>query len=245
VAAIPAKSTPKSEETRARILESALTVFRERGFEPATMREIATHAGVATGAAYYYFESKDAIVLAFYERAQQQMNPVIAQQLAGCKTLEARLRTIIQQKFDYFAANRPLLGTLAAHTNPEHPLSPFSDATASIREADMVHFDRAVADSRIKLPPTIQPYLARLLWMYQMGLILFWVFDRSPRQRRTSTLFDQTLKMLLLTLRLAGLPFLRPMHRLVGDLLANIYNDVEVEPAGKEQLQESADVRLK
>ena len=46
----------KSDETRSRILEAALSVFRERGFENATMREIAVEAGVATGAAYYYFD---------------------------------------------------------------------------------------------------------------------------------------------------------------------------------------------
>jgi AcrR family transcriptional regulator len=233
------RPTPKSEETRTRILESALAIFRERGFDAATMRDIATHAGVATGAAYYYFESKDAIVMAFYQRAQQEMNPAIDQALTRSRTLEARLRAIIQEKFDYFAANRPLLATLSSHTNPQHPLSPFSDATAPIREQDIAHFDRAVADSGLnapaKLPPTIQPYLARLLWMYQMGLILFWVFDRSPRQRRTTILFDQTLKMLLLTLRLAGLPFLRPMHRLAADLLKVIYENPEEETANKER----------
>ena len=41
------------------------------------MREIATGAGVATGAAYYYFDSKDAIVLAFYDQAQQEMQPLL------------------------------------------------------------------------------------------------------------------------------------------------------------------------
>ena len=56
----------KSEATRARILQAALAVFRESGFHAATMREIAASAGVALGAAYYYFDSKNAIVLAFY-----------------------------------------------------------------------------------------------------------------------------------------------------------------------------------
>src|SRR6202044_2561994 len=67
----------KSEETRTRILEAALGVFRERGFERATMRDVAAAAGVAVGAAYYYFESKDAIVMAFYERSQSEMRPQI------------------------------------------------------------------------------------------------------------------------------------------------------------------------
>jgi AcrR family transcriptional regulator len=223
-AAVP-RPGRKSEETRARILEAALKVFRERGFARATMREIAAEAGVALGGAYYYFDSKDAIVMAFYERSQQEMTPALEAVLASARTLETRLRGIIEEKFTCFGPNRALLGALSAHTDPEHPLSPFSRETAAIRDQDISFFARAVADSRVKLPPGIQPYLPRLLWLYQMGLILFWVYDRSPDQRRTKALFDKTLQMLLLTLKLAGFPLLRPMHRLAGDLLGVIYEE--------------------
>jgi len=189
------------------------------------MREIAAAAGVATGAAYYYFDSKDALVMAFYERAQAEMHDELVAKLLDCKTLDDWLRTIIGEKFEYFAPNRKLLGTLSSHSDPEHPLSPFSEETRSIRDSDMAFFALAVAESGVKLPKDIQPYLPRLLWMYQMGLILFWVFDKSPKQRKTKMLFDQTLKMLLLTLRLASIPLLRPMHKLAAELLKNVFED--------------------
>ena len=215
----------KSEETRTRILESSLAVFRERGFEKATMREIATDAGVAVGAAYYYFDSKDALVMAFYERAQGVLHPGIEAELDRAGTLEARLRAIISAKLTYFAPNRKLLGALTAHTDPDHPLSPFSAETAHIREQDVASFERAVAESGVKLPASTAPYLARLLWMYQMGLILFWVYDKSPAQARTTLLYDKTLKMLLVTLKIAGFPLLRPLHKLAGELLQVIYDE--------------------
>jgi AcrR family transcriptional regulator len=215
----------KSDETRSRILEAALSVFRARGFEKATMRDIATEAGVAVGAAYYYFDSKDALVMAFYERAQGEMNPAIEAALDKAKTLEERLRLIITAKFDYFEPNRKLLGALSAHVDPEHPLSPFSAKTAAIRNEDVASFERAVKDSNVKLPASVAPYLGRLLWMYQMGLILFWVYDRSPNQERTKLLYDKTLTMLLVTLKIAGFPLLRPLHGLAGELLATIYGD--------------------
>ena len=215
----------KSEETRGRILEAALSVFRERGFEKAAMREIAAGAGVAVGAAYYYFDSKDAIVMAFYERATGVMHPRIEAALDTAKTLEARLRVIIDTKFEYFAPNRALLGALSAHTDPEHPLSPFSAATTEIREQDIASFERAVADSGVKLPKSTAPYLGRLLWMYQMGLLLFWVYDKSDGQARTQLLYDKTLKMLLTTLKIAGFPLLRPLHKLAGELLVVVYGD--------------------
>jgi AcrR family transcriptional regulator len=217
--------TKKSEETRTRILDAALTIFRERGFERATMREIATASEVAVGAAYYYFESKDAIVMAFYERSQAEMASRIAEQMAKSKLLESQLRAIISTKFEYFMPNRRLLGALSSHADPEHPLSPFSKETAAIREEDIGFFETAVATAGVKLPANLLPYLPRLLWMYQMGLILFWVYDRSKEQKRTMILYDKTLKMILATLKIAGLPLLRPLHKLAAELLEVIYGD--------------------
>ncbi len=225
--AIPKSPKPKSEETRKRILDAALRTFRERGFDAATMREVAARAGVALGAAYYYFDSKDAIVMAFYEQAQQEMAPSLDRMLARCRTFEERLRGIVVQKIEYFSPNRALVGALSAHIDPEHPLSPFSKATAPIRDRDVSFFERAVAESKLRLPSSILPYLPRLLWLYQMGILLFWVYDRSPRQQRTQVLFDKTLRLMLLALKLAGVPLLRPLYRPAGELLKAIYGEAE------------------
>ncbi|WP_236653709.1 TetR/AcrR family transcriptional regulator, partial [Streptacidiphilus melanogenes] len=50
--------TAKSERTRALILETAMRLFKERGYEKTTMRAIAAEAGVSVGSAYYYYEGK-------------------------------------------------------------------------------------------------------------------------------------------------------------------------------------------
>lgn len=225
MSALEQSLTSKSGATRKRILTAALRVFRERGFDASTMREIAAGAGMSLGAAYYYFDSKDALVMAFYEQAQQEMEPAIGRILAESSTLEQRLRGIIRQKFEYFAANRVLMGALSAHIDPQHPLSPFSDATASIRDRDIAFFQRAVTESKVKLASTVLPYLPRLLWLYQMGLMLYWVYDRSPKQERTAMLFEKTLAMMLLAIKLAGVPLLRPLYRPAGELLKTIYGE--------------------
>jgi AcrR family transcriptional regulator len=222
--AMPRPSAPKSESTRALILASALAAFRERGFERVTMREVAASAGVALGAAYYYFDSKDALVTAFYEQAQAEILPALDRTLAQSRSLEQRIRAIIQHKLDYFAPNRRLMAALSSHIDPQNPLSPFSADTSRIREQDIACFARAVSDSGVKLPPSTLPYLPRLLWLYQMGLMLFWVYDRSPNQQLTTLLFDKTLRMILITLKLASLPIMRPLHRHAGDLLHAIYD---------------------
>ena len=113
---------------------------------------------------------------------------------------------------------------LSTHIDPHHPLSPFSADTSRIREQDIACFARAVADSGVKLPQSTLPYLPRLLWLYQMGLMLFWVYDRSPNQQLTALLFSKTLRMILIVLKLARLPFMRPLHRHAGQLLRAIYD---------------------
>lgn len=57
----------RGEETRARIVDSALRLFGERGFEGASTRDIATDAGVNAPALQYYFDNKEGVYLACVE----------------------------------------------------------------------------------------------------------------------------------------------------------------------------------
>jgi AcrR family transcriptional regulator len=59
-----ARKGPRSEEKRAEILRRAAAVFRDKGFHGAGMREIAQGLGMAPGALYYYFESKEELLYA-------------------------------------------------------------------------------------------------------------------------------------------------------------------------------------
>lgn len=222
---MPRSAIAKSEATRARILHAALRVFRERGFHEATMREIAAAAEVAVGAAYYYFDSKNALVMAFYEESQNHLVPAIDQSLDQSRSLEQRLHVIVEHKLDYFAPNRALMSALSAHIDPRHPLSPFGAGTAPIRDRDVAFFARAISDSNVHIAPSIAPYLARLLWLYQMGLMLYWVYDDSPQQQRTRQLLDKSLHLILFALRIASVPLLRPIYRPAGELLRLVYGE--------------------
>ena len=212
------KTGSKSEETRERILTAALALFHEKGFEAATMRDIAEKSGVATGAAYYYFASKDAIVLAFYERAAKEMTPLLDQALDAGKDLRKRLAGVFDVKFRYFAPSRRLLAALAAHVDPAHPLSPFSEETRAIREHDIAQFRRVLSGSRAHISRDLEPVLPGLLWMYQMALILYWIHDRSPEQKKTHALLDASLRLVVRLIQLSSLPLIRPLRRQILEL---------------------------
>ncbi len=215
-----ARALVKSEETRARILDAALELFREKGFEQTTMREIAARTGLAVGAAYYYFRSKEALVMAFYETAQQELEPLLEVAVGSSKALEGRLRALVEAKFDYFAENRELLGALSSHVDPRHPLSPFSEATKAIRERDIGYFERALES--VSMPKDLAPYLPRLLWLQQMGLMLYWVYDGSEGQSKSRTLAERSLKITAGLVRLASVPLVRPIRRILVELLEGV-----------------------
>jgi AcrR family transcriptional regulator len=58
---------PGSTDTRGRILEAARAAFAERGFDGATMREIATRAGVDAALVHHYFGTKQRLFVAAME----------------------------------------------------------------------------------------------------------------------------------------------------------------------------------
>jgi AcrR family transcriptional regulator len=183
------------------------------------MRDIAAKSGVATGAAYYYFESKDAIVLAFYDEARKVMTPRLKEVLAQSQDLRQRVEGLIQVKLEYFETSRQLLRALSGRTNPEHPLSPFSRQTREIREGDIQFFREALQESRSPGPEDLKEYLPLLLWMYQMGILLFWLFDSSKKQSKTQALLNQSLDVVVRLIQLASLPLTKPVRRKVIQLV--------------------------
>ena len=200
------KGTARAEDTRRKIYEAAMELFREKGFEQTTMRDIAAQAGVALGGAYYYFSSKDAIVLAFYAEMQQAINQPVLASIAGRKKLGERIRSVLDKLFRHAP-------------DSADPLSPFSDESRLIRDGAIEHMRLAAEGSDAKIPSDLKPRLPYLLWLYQMALIMFWLYDRSPNQQSTRKLLEKSLSLLVNLLRISSLPLMKPLRKAVLDLV--------------------------
>src|SRR5688500_14466754 len=126
--AVPQRAA--SEETRRHILDTALALFRDRGFEDTTIRDIAGRAGLSLGAAYYYFKSKEAIVGAYYDYVQQEHLARSREAFAAGGDLRDRLRAALHAKLDIMQEDQRLLRALFRYGgDPEHSLSWFGPAT--------------------------------------------------------------------------------------------------------------------
>ena len=217
---LKSRGTPRAEDTRRKIYDAAMELFREKGFEQTTMRDIAAKAGVALGGAYYYYSSKDAIVLAFYAEMQQASNQPVLEALAGHKKLQQRIRSVVDKRLELLEPNRKFCAALFRHApDGTDPLSPFSDDTLPIREAAIEHMRLAAEGSDAKIPSDLKPRLPYLLWLYQMALIMFWLYDRSPNQERTQKLLDKSLGLLVNLLRISSLPLMKPLRKAVLELV--------------------------
>jgi AcrR family transcriptional regulator len=217
------KVTPRADQTRLRILDASLELFREDGFERATMRDIAAKAGVATGAAYYYFASKEAIVTSFYQQSCEQMQPKIESALETAHGLEDRLLALIRVKLEHFAPNRSVLRALLRNgADPGHPLSPFSSETKAIRDIDVAWFRKILIDCGIRIPRDLEPHLPEVLWLFQMGVIFFWVTDASDGQSRTTRLLELSTKTVTALIRLSALPLMRPVRKVALELIETV-----------------------
>jgi AcrR family transcriptional regulator len=219
-------ATGKGEQTRQQIFRSALELFRENGVDATTMQDVANRAGVAKGAAYYYFESKEAIIQAYYQVVQAEQEDICDGAFAQSQNLKARLRVAMNSKFDLAKDDRNLLGVVFRYTGePNHPLSCLGPGTAEIRKRATDVFRKAIA--REKLPKDLEILLPVALWALQMGLLVLFLYDNSQNQQRTRRMADGSLDLTLKLLSLAKLPVLKPVRTRILALL----RDAELLPS--------------
>jgi AcrR family transcriptional regulator len=217
----------KSQATREHILDTAIRLFRKNGFDETTMREVASEAGVALGLAYHYFPSKEALVMAYYERVQHEHRVVAQEKLKQAHSLRDRLGMLLHTKLDILKDDRKLLGALFRYTgNPTHPLSFLGKTTAPLRADCISLFAEALEPER--LPDDLGELLPLAMWALHMGVLLYFLYDSSPNLKRTRKIVDGSVDLVVGFLKLAKFPLLRPIRRSVigllrdADLLQNI-----------------------
>lgn len=214
----PAARSPKAEQTRRTIVDAAMRLFRTAGYDRATMRAIASEAGVSVGNAYYYFGSKEHLVQAFYDQLQEEHATAAASVLASRSRLAERLSGVLLAWVDVATPHHAFASQFFKNAaDPTSPLSPFSDDSGPARDASVALFATVLDGSDAKVTPALRAELPELLWLLHMGVVLFWVYDTSADQARTRTLVRRAAPLVDRTVRLARLPGVRGV---VDDVVA-------------------------
>ena len=215
---------PTGEKTRELILQTALKLFRGCGFEITTMRDIARAAKVATGAAYYYFPSKEAIVSAYYDQVQRAHAEKVREEWKGNSGLRERLGIVFHSKLEILKDDRRFLGALFRYTgDPEHPLSVFGKGTQIQRAQSMAIFREAIVGTG--LSEEVLQLLPPALWLAHLGMILFFIYDESSGQQKTHKLVDGVLDLLAQAIEWTNSAFVRPFVQPLQTKVLHVLQD--------------------
>ncbi len=213
--------TPRAEQTRSAIVTAALRLFRENGYDATTMRAVAAEAGVSTGNAYYYFGSKEELIREFYARSQADHTAACRAVLAAETDFAARLCGTLRAMIDVLGPYHEFAAKFFKHAaEPSNPLSPFSPQSSPVREAATALYREVVEGSTLRVNRDLRAQLPELLWLYSLGVILYWVHDTSPACARTYQLIDRTVP---LADRLISLSRLRVLSSAVADVLSLVH----------------------
>jgi AcrR family transcriptional regulator len=221
--AAPATRGSRGEQTRAAILDAALGLFEEVGYDATTMRAIAERAGGSVGNAYYYFDSKEHLIQGFYDRVSVEHEAASVARLAGKTDLADRLYAHLDVWFESMGRYHQFAAAFfRTASDPTSPMSPFSDASAATRDAAIERFRDVVGGSDTSVPEAVAGELPELLWLFHMGLILFWVHDRSPGQMATRLAVARTVPIIVRAIGLVDVPELRGLVDDITTLLRDV-----------------------
>src|SRR2546423_387119 len=92
-----------SAETRARILLAARQCFSRFGYAKTTNKDIATGAGITTGAIYHYFDSKQALFVAVVEEVQRVIFDELRDAVAGQPDLGSQVHALLERSVELHA----------------------------------------------------------------------------------------------------------------------------------------------
>ena len=224
-----AKKTAKAKKTKAAILMAALEQFKEKGYGRTTMRDIAKQAGVSVGNAYYYFQSKEEMILEVFVSSQWDAEARNRETCRQTRSFKARFSDLQFHRLDLLSEHRELFVVLTqAGIHPDHPLSPFSAEMSSLRNDATDLIAEAVEGSDLKVSSSLRPYLPRLLWLFNLSVILFWSLDRSEEQKNTRRLVELSLNLMVPLFGLTLLPLAGIFNRMVievHDLLSSMIRE--------------------
>jgi AcrR family transcriptional regulator len=218
--------TGKSEQTRALILDTAMRLFRERGYDRTTMRAIATEAGVSVGNAYYYFESKEFLIQGFYDQMTHDHAREATSRMEGVRDFAGRLEIALTAWLDCAADYHEFAAQFfRTAADPDSSLSPFSNESHTARATAVALFRDVLTGSDLapKLDTELAELLPDLLWLHLMVVVLYWVFDRTPDTARTREFVRRSTplaaRVIALTRYRAFRPLVRDAKSLIQDFI--------------------------
>ena len=190
------------EAIRKRIVNAALSLFQEKGFDTTTTRAIARRARIAEGTVFNYFETKEDIALHFFEF---EVDHAIAALRKNAKLrhapLEEKLFALIHSQLEFLEPHQRFIG--AAFIRALRPTSKlgFSSQALALRNRYVTFVGELIQESMPRAGGLFAWFAPPVFWIYYLGILLYWLNDSSAGKQNTLALLDRSLKVGVMLLR--------------------------------------------
>lgn len=217
--------THKGQQTRQTILETAIRLFAEQGYEATTMRDIAAAADCSPGLTYRYFSQKEELVIALYEHLALESLAHTHQLPIG--TMADRYHALMQHKMTQVQPYRAALAAMfGAMMRPDVEMSVWGKRTTEGRDTMLEVFNHLVQDATDKPSQPLANSLATLMYCFHLLLLLFWLYDKSAENRSTLMLLEFIHESLKLFRPMLLMPLISKTAVKLASILATVFGEV-------------------
>lgn len=136
-------------ESRERILEAALRLFAHHGYAATSVRRIAEEAGVSQGLLYNYFDGKEGLLRAMFERSTEDVERSLADAEAG-ETPQARIERLVRSAFAIVREHLPFWRLSYQLRMQPGVLEGLEEATRAWTESTRARLERLLADAGVQ-----------------------------------------------------------------------------------------------
>jgi len=192
----PGKREKNKEETKQRILRAALQLFKEKGMEGTTTKEISKKSRIAEGTLFNYFKTKEDLALYFFQKETEDLIKWFrANVRLQNAPLPEKLFGIIHRQLEYIGPYEDFIGAIFWRSlQPTSSLSPLSFESQELR-LKYLRFIRGIlaeAEERQEIP-RLGDLGAYAVGLFYIGIVTHWLHDGSRGKQKTLALLDRAL----------------------------------------------------
>ncbi len=205
---MPKVSKEQKAATRARLLAAAVETMGRKGYQAASMREIARAAEVGDATIYSYFPAKEQLLYAYFEdRIEVTLQRLRAESDFESYSFGERVQALLELHLEALQDDRAFVpeAMRLAYIAPLGRFGHAARAREAITGAVGEFIDAAVEAGEFERPPG-HAAICALFWEYYLGIVLYWTQDTSDGFATTSQLIDQSLGLVVATLESGILP---------------------------------------
>jgi AcrR family transcriptional regulator len=120
-------SRVRDQGMEGRILEAAMKVFGEKGYQETTLKDIAAGAGISSGSVYTYFKDKQALFESAVAWGWERFNADLEELAASTQSFEDRLQALLGRGLAALAQNLSLVRGMLFHASKSKLVQPGLD----------------------------------------------------------------------------------------------------------------------